>query len=189
MPLSPAVITSSIMLSGSHLTGVNFPTLASAIGNSVYTWITSPANFSLSGVTSGGSGSGNVTGNLLLVSNPALVLSGMNSFGVSGVISNEIASVVSNGIASSISTYGQYYGVSVGVATGVDNSVVSISNYLTLSPILLSYLGTGVTAPSVSSGLSLGISNLLMTTTGFGTVTGSPVGPPTVGSSPINTVF
>lgn len=189
MALTPASITASILAAGPTMTGVNFPVVASAVGNALYSWIVNPANFFMSGVTAGTMGAGVVVGNLIIVPNPAIILAGLSSFGVVGTTAPMLAAPIASGIASILSSSGQYTGPSVGVAVGSDNSFSAFSNPTTLASLILFLIGTGPTASQVSSGLALGISNMLVTMTGIGAVTGAPVNGPSTGTSPTSVVF
>lgn len=189
MALTPVSITSAILAAGPSMTGVNFPVVASAVGNALYSWIINPANFFLSGVTTGTMGAGVVLGTLICPPNVAAILSGLSSFGVVGTTAPMLAAPIANGVSTVLTSSGQYTGASVGVAVGSDISVVTFSNPTTLASLILSLIGTGPTSSQVSSGLALGISTMLMSMTGVGIVSGAPVNGPSTGTSPANAVF
>lgn len=195
MALSPSTISASILSAGSEFTGLTFPSLCNAIGNAVFSWVSIPSNYSLSGVTTGVMGAGVVSGKIILVPNIGLIQTAFSGQNILGITAPFLAKAVAIGLSTSFSAYGQYVGPSVGVSLGSDSSSVSISNPSTLLPLMISSMlgsfgGVGPSASNVAAGLSTGIALLLQTAQGVGTVAGTPTSPASsVGSSPISKVF
>lgn len=196
MALTGQCIAAAIIAAGPELAGPNGPKLAQAIGNAVYKWITVQLNVKLTGVTTGSAGAGTVNGKLLVAPAIPLVSAGLAAFSVSGPTAAFLAKAVSVGLATVISASGQYTGPSVGVGIGTDISKVVFANPATLTPLLLLEMGnalggTGLSAPSVAGGLSVGISNQILLATGVGVVAGVPTYPPApaVGTSPLGQVI
>ncbi|MBD3260516.1 MAG: hypothetical protein GF334_02365 [Candidatus Altiarchaeales archaeon] len=106
-----------------------------------------------------------------------------------------LAKAVAIGLSTAFTSSGQYTGSSIGVAIGVDTSVVSVSNPATLTPLMISSMtssfgGFGLAAGSVAAGLSNGIATLLLGAQGTGAVAGTPVASASaVGTSPLSQVF
>lgn len=188
MALSSATLTSALIAAGPpEVNGLNLSYVASVIGQAVYSWIIVPSNVYLSGTTVGASGLGTVVGSLAVPPNQALVSAGLSAAGVAGQASPNLAKMLAVGLSVGLSS-AQYTGPSVGVGSGVDTSTVAIANSLTLST-LLSAQFTGSSGSQVSAGIALGISNLLLASTGAGVVTGPSSGSPTTGVSPLSSVF
>jgi len=195
MALSSTIISSAILNAGSDLLGPTFPLLCNAIGTSVFTWSLIPANFALTGVTSGVLGAGIVTGKITVSPNVSIVQGALTGQGVSGVVSPRLAKAVAIGISTSFSSSAQYTGPSVGVAVGTDTSIVSVSNPATLLSLMISSMissfgSFGASAGNVASGLGNGIALLLQTAQGFGAVAGTPTASASAaGTSPLSKVF
>lgn len=195
MALTSTIITSSILSAGPDLLGPTFSLLCNAIGNSVFTWSTLPANLALTGITSGVIGSGIVNGKLTVIPNIAIIQTALAGQAVAGIVAPSLAKAVAIGIATAFSSSAQYLGSSVGVAIGSDVSFVSVSNAATLIPLLItnmqsSFGSVGASANSVALGLANGIASLLQTAQGAGSVAGIPTGTATVaGTSPLSKVY
>jgi len=158
--------------------GTNFDQLAWAISSAMVQWGPSVV---LKGISVGTAGAGAInvpTTKMILVPNPALVISGLASSGMVGPLSAALGAVVAQALAKTISSYGQYTGGVVGVGVGGDISKVVAANPSTLYSILQTQmnvtLGPGPASAMMAKGLATGISSLLLTATGSGTVIGPP---------------
>jgi hypothetical protein len=185
MALNPAVFYSAFQanrLSGPFpLLGLTFESFSLGLSQALSLWMVGqPQNLALQGVATGTAGSGTIlapTTRLVLAPNPALIQTSLSSAGVNGPVALSISSCVALGLSQAITSLGQYQGVSPTVGVGLDTSLVSVNNPLTLIPILQSLLGVGPSSALLSSGLSFGISSMLQTMTGLGSITGptSPI--------------
>jgi hypothetical protein len=187
MPAEPSSIAAAIQAAAPDLTGPVWPRFTTAIGIGVASWIVNPANFGLVGVTTGVAGSGTVTGKFTVVPNVFIVATQMSSANLTGRNVTPMARAAAIGVATSLTSTALYQGVSAGVGTGSDVSVVSLSNATTLIASLqvaCSTVGyTGANVASLCTGLGNGIALMLQAGTGFGASAG-PSGPsPAVGSS------
>jgi len=185
--LTAATISSAILGAAPEMAGVSAPTVAQVVGNAVYAWAILPANLSLTGVTTGALGAGVVTGTLVVPPDVVVVAAGLTSAGVVGPTSVVLAKAVAVGLSLAFAS-AQYTGPSIGVAIGVDNSVVSTANPATLTPPLAAGF-PGPSGPAVAVGLASGITSLLLLGTGIGVVAGTPTGGSGVGISGPSTVF
>jgi len=153
--------------------GTAFDKLAWAIAKAMGTW---GPTVQLQGVTAGTAGAGTMAVPLtrvILTPNAPLFIGGMASAGMVGPLSLSLSTVVSLALASAISKFGQYAGASVGVGVGADVSKVVRADQASLTGLILAQLGPGPAAPQMAKGLAAGISLLLLTATGAGTVVGS----------------
>lgn len=167
--------------------GVSFDQLAWAISVGMTSWA---PQVKLAGVTAGTAGSGAIntpTTRVVLLPNPALVIAGLASAGVSGPLGTSLGTVVGQAIPKTISTVGQYAGASAGVGVGADVSKVVLAPgpALTsiLTPLFTSFLGPGPLGPQVARGLGTGIASLMLTGGGAGSVVGPPSIAPGGGTS------
>ncbi len=156
--------------------GFSFDQMAWAIATAMVAW---GPTVVLRGVAGGTAGVGAVsapTTRMILLPNPPLVIAGLDEAGMAGPLGISIGTVVGLALPKTISTAGNYVGGVPGVGAGSDVSKVTQADAATLASILLplcmAFLGPGSGAPQLSQGLSLGISKLLLTATGTGTVAG-----------------
>jgi hypothetical protein len=192
MALSPNIIYAA--LAANRFSGIfpfpgwNYDLLSTGIANGVYTWIVNPSNVTLSGITSGGTGAGSVNGLLSAVPNSDLLYRALSAAGVAGSLSLSLSMAVTIGIVTAIQMNGQYVGVSAGVGLGSDISKVIQANPVTLIAGLIeslsATLGRGPALSLMATGLGNGISQLILTVTGAGSVLATgPVGTPGTGTS------
>ncbi len=173
--------------------GPSFHTLTNAIGLALPQWL--PTGVVLHGLTAGMAGAGTVNGRLIFLGEAATVLTELQAGGVGGPQSSRVARAISLGLTE-VLTGSSYVGISAGVSTGTDISLVATVNTVTLASILepihrslcTPMGGLGSNAPGFYLALARGISAVLrtgVTTPGSGVV--SPAGPagflPGVGTS------
>lgn len=195
MALSSQTISAAILAAAPELVGVTSLPTVSGIALGVLQWITLPANFALTGVTTGVVGTGQVVGKVTVPPNPGAVVGSLASAGVIGQTASILGRGVAVGIATAVSSSAQYQGPSVGVAIGSDVAAVAVSNGPSLvgslsSALISFYGGSGPSLAVIAQGLGTGIALMLSSSVGVGVVTGTPVSyTPSVGSSPLSTVF
>lgn len=167
--------------------GFSFDQMAWAIATAMVAW---GPTVVLRGVCAGTAGAGAIsspTTKMFLPPNPPLVIAGLAEAGMVGPLGISIGTVVGLALPKTISVAGNYVGGVLGVGAGTDLSKVTQADAATLASILLplcmTFLGPGSGAPQLSQGLSLGISKLVLTTTGAGTVVGPTSIIPGAGSS------
>lgn len=185
MSLSSPIITQAILASAPDLTGVAWIRLTQVIGVAVATW--AQTGIVVQGVTSGGAGSGTVTGQLILVPAPLIVPNAAALALLLGPIAGPASRAIGMGIATAFTSSASYSGASVGVGAGTDISKVTAAN----GPALVAALSlactssgiVGVTMPQICQGLGSGISSLILTATGVGVVAGAAGPIPSVGTS------
>ena len=175
MPVTPPIVTASIIAAGPALKGTKWLQLASAIGTGVVTWSAVPANVLVTGNTTGTVGGGAVTGKITLPPVPAPVTASLSGLGVLGLQAPQVGSAVGIGIANAYTASAIYVGQSIG-AIGANVSKVTFANPATLVASLnvaLTGQGfNGLVSRQLASGLAPGIVSLFLT--GFGT--GAAVG-------------
>jgi hypothetical protein len=178
--IPPATITAALRSSAPFPGGPTFDILCQAIANATVSWLPSVG---LTGVTAGVVGAGTVTGVMGFASAPPLVLAAMS--GLTGQNVSALATVLSVGLNSGLAGL-PYAGVSAGVATGTDVSVVSRADPTTLAAALRTVHaglcaaqgGSGAQAPNFYTALANGIVVVVRTGTGAGAVAPSgPMGP------------
>lgn len=157
--------------------GPSSPLLWQKLAQALYTWITIPSNISLTGVATGTLGAGTVQGAVTLVPNTGLVFAGLSA-GSIGPNASSLAAILSTTLSQAL-TGTSYQGLSPTVGVGVDTSVASLVNTATLALALASVFGM----MPIHVGVSQGISNLLYTMTGSGTVSGPSSTTPSTGAS------
>lgn len=180
-PLLYADLAASRAAGSFSFGGIAFDQLALAISTAVGLWaVGQPQNVQLSGTSTGTAGAGTIstlTSRLLIAPNPGIVVGTLVGAGLPGSLGVSLGTVVGTAIPSTFTKSGQYSGVSAGVGTGVDVSKITVANPVTLLPILLgkmiSFLGPGPAASMMATGLANGISALLFTGAGVGSVVGS----------------
>lgn len=185
MPLDPNTLAQAIRLADPTIQGVAWNSVTQGLALGVVTWIFSPSNFALSGVTVGTVGAGSVFGKITVT--PVSLAPLFTASGIQGVTATQIANAVGLGFASAVNASLSYQGVSTGVGTGTDTSFATVVNSGTLTTSILASLAgydvQGVTTATFSQGCALGIAAILQTATGIGVVSG-PSGPsPGSGSS------
>lgn len=168
------------------------PRVATAVARSILSWISVPTNVTVQGVTAGSAGVGAVNGKMLFSGPPNLLSIALQQVGVVGPTSAGVGLVIGSGVASTLNSSAQYAGTSAAVGVGSDTSKVSNANPATLVPILVANLSgqqvAGISATRFATGLAQGISNLVLTGTGLGGVTGSASPSGAAGTS-ISVVF
>ena len=187
MALTAPSITSAILAAGPELKGPDWFRLATTVGVAVATWAVVPANLSLTGITSGGSGSGTVSGKVSVIPAPLPVISAAPPFGLLGLLSPSVTRAIGVGVAVAFNSSAQYQGVSLGVGAGNDTSKVTVANPSTLTVALQSTMNgsglLGADVPKLAAALGSGISSLLLTGTGIGVVVGPASPIPASGTS------
>jgi len=193
MALSPPVIYGALAANRASgifaMSGINFDSLAWGIANGICQWgISQPQNLGLTGFASGTIGAGvinPITTKIIVAPNIGIMSAALTGAGVSGQLGQTLAMVVANGISQAFSTAGQYLGTAAGVGVGADVSQITIVNSGTLLGILtqslLATLGPGSALSLMVNGLTTGISSLLLTGTGVGSVNGPPLPAPASG--------
>ena len=181
MPLTAPNLTAAILSASPDLTGVTWSRIVLGISQGICTWIIVPANFALSGVTTGVVGSGTVTGKLYITPVSLPVAASMSASGMIGQDAAKMAHAVGIGLCTAITSTGAYQGVSAGVGTGSDISRCSVVNgaslILSISAAFQASGVTGVVANRLAAGLGPGIATMLQTgITGTG-VSAGPSGP------------
>jgi len=163
--------------------GVPFDDLAQSVAAAMMAW---GPTVQLKGQAVGTAGAGTIntpTSKVILAPNPPVVIAGLASAGMVGPLSIALGTVVGQALAKTISTSGGYSGAVVGVGIGADVSKVTVADEAKLYNTLLILLGTGPAASMMARGLATGISKLLLTATGAGSVVGSPSTAPATGTS------
>lgn len=139
----------------------------------------------IQGVTSGTSGSGVVSGNLVVTADPVVAQAAFYTSGVQGVLSSRMAQACTTGVAVALSA--PYTGVSVGVGVGTDVSTVITADTTTLTALFITsatawgMVGVNVSILSVAVGSAL--SSMLLGSVGTGVVTGASGPSAAVGTS------
>lgn len=113
--------------------GPSFHTLTNAIGLALPQWL--PTGVVLHGLTAGMAGAGTVNGRLIFLGEAATVLTELQAGGVGGPQSSRVARAISLGLTE-VLTGSSYVGISAGVSTGTDISLVATVNTVTLAAIL-----------------------------------------------------
>jgi len=167
--------------------GFDFHKLAHAISLAMIAW---GPQVQFQGICMGTAGVGAmmVPGTkVILAPNPPIVIAGLASAGLVGPLGTSIGTVVGLALPKTISTAANYAGGVAGVGIGADvckcvnaddSSLMSI-----LLPLLIAFMGPGPAAPMLAKGLATGISKLLLTAVGAGSVVGSPSIVPGSGTS------
>jgi len=164
--------------------GVAYDKLALGLALGVCQWgVNNPANLALKGVATGSAGVGKIlpaASKIVLVSSGA-VTAGLQGAGMVGPLSQALGTAVEAGLSQAFSSLAQYNGQSPTVAVGTDTSKVSVANAASLVGILNqtmgAVMGTGPAYGMMTAGLGNGVAALLLTGTGSGAVTGTPVVP------------
>jgi hypothetical protein len=188
MPLTGPVIQASIQAAGPDLKGMGWLRLTAAIGNAVAEWAKSPTNLTITGVTSGTSGSGLVNGKLVVTPTPILVSTAASGAGLLGVHTPAITRAIGIGVANAINSSALYQGTSVGVGAGADTVTAVVANAAALTALIMAVgYGSGlrgVRMAEIASALGTGIASLISSNSrGFGTVTGASGPAPAAGTS------
>lgn len=173
-----AALSAARASGGFPFAGVSFNQMAWGIATGVTAWgLYQPQNLAMTGWAVGTSGTGVVTGKVLVPPTVTLISAALLAAGMAGPLSPSLATVVTVGISQAFSTFGQYSGVASGVGTGSDVSKVAVSNAATLIAALqaamAASMGAGPALPQMTTGLGNGIAALLLLGTGTGVVTGS----------------
>lgn len=187
MPLTPASISAAIQAASPDLKGTVWAALTAAIGVGIVAWAANPVNMALTGVTSGTTGVGKVTGKFSVVPAPLPVSAAVSAAGLVGFNAATVARAVGMGVANAFNSNALYQGVSAGVGVGADTAKVSTSNSTALVQALstaLTAVGiTGMNAQPIASALGTGLAALLATGTGIGVVAGGSSPIPAAGTS------
>ena len=192
MAINAATLTASLLAAapsgGFPLLGQPSLEMAASIAQAVASWAVNPVNLSLTGISTGTSGVGQIVGGKLIVPpSPALVLAGLAGAGLNGPLGPSLATMVGLGLASGFSAFGFYQGQSATVGIGADASKIIVANPGTLTLELSRQFSAsmrGPLVPQLAAGLGTGISMLLLTGTGIGTVVGTPTVPPVPAAGP-----
>lgn len=176
--IPPAVIAAALRTSAPFPGGPAFDLLCQAIANAVTAWL--PAGVTLAGVTTGVVGAGTVTGTLTFVGAPPAVLGAMGA--LQGPNVPALATTLAAGLPAGLAGL-PYAGVSAGVGTGTDVSLVASTNVPALSAALRTAHsaacavqgGTGSAVPAFYDALASGIAVVIATGAGVGAV--APTGP------------
>jgi hypothetical protein len=192
MPVTPSAVTGAIIAAGPTLKGPDWIRLASVLGIATTTWIQSPSNLAMQGVTVGAIGAGAVSGKFLMAPVPIIVPGVAASAGLLGFISPQMASAVGMGVGISFNASANYFGASAGVGAGTDISKVVFSNPATLAALIVAVGAAqgmvGFDLPRLAGAYGSGIASLFLTGTGAGAVAG-PAGPLPSGGTSISRVI
>jgi hypothetical protein len=159
----------SAIQAASGMSGSVWAQYSLILGNSISTWL---PTVSLTGITTGNTGSGNVNGVFSLADNPMLIASSLQGYNFAGVNVPQIVTGISSGLAVSLTGMG-YQGVSTGVGNGTDASTVTVADPIALANLIAMGGFNGVLSPSLALAIANGVSALILTGTGIGTVTGA----------------
>ena len=186
VPVIVANLNATRAAGGFPFLGINFDRLALGVALAITQWgVSQPQNLALGGLATGSLGTGVVLGQVIVPPNIAAMQAGLTSAGMVGPLSVSLAVVMALGLSQAFSTSAQYTGPSGLVGIGADVSKIVVANTGTLVPImqasLVAQLGPGPASPMMSSGLSIGTTNLLLLGTGAGAITGQPTGGPGTG--------
>lgn len=166
--------------------GISYDLLAQGVSSALIAWgVGQPQNLALTGLATGVSGAGTIfmlASKIVLPVNVGVVQAGLTGAGMAGPLAGSLAVAMATGLSQAFTSFGQYQGVSAGVAMGTDISKVTVANTATLVGILTStlaaVLGAGPALPMMATGLGVGITGLLLLATGSAAVTGVPTVPP-----------
>lgn len=173
------------------LVGVNFDRLATAISQAVVAWaVGQPQNVKLQGQATGVAGAGAVnpvTTKFTVIPAVPIMSGALIGAGLVGPLAQSLSVVVTLGIAQAFTQNAQYAGPVAGVSNGADATKVVSANAGTLYNLLngtcILNLGPGMALPRMVTGLSNGISQLILTGTGVGACVGVPAPIPPVPST------
>lgn len=187
MPVVGPAITAAIIAAGPELKGPDFIRLAAVVGTATAAWAIVPGNVVLTGVTTGAVGAGQTFGKLTVVPVPLPVNFAMLATGLLGVNGASVGRAVGVGVATALNASAAYQGVAVGVGVGADVSKVTFANPASLIGLITATASSsgmvGPTMPQLSTALGIGISGILLTGFGVGSVTGGAGPAPAVGTS------
>lgn len=173
----PSVITSSIIVASPSLVGPSWTSIALFVGDAVAAWIAS-TGFQISGLTTGASGAGVVTGALTVNYDPVIMVDAFFNAGVRGLLHPQMAAGIGIGVAAALSS--SYVGTSAGVGSGTDLSAVTVAEPASLSLLLASSAAarglSGIDIPILCAAISTGIAGIVIGSPGVGVVSG-PGGP------------
>jgi len=183
MAVTPQAVTAAIIAASPTLKGPAWLQACTGIGIGVVAWSIVPSNVVLVGSVNGTTGAGAVTGTFKipppLPGTPPPVVVSVAAAGLVGLNASQVGSAVQGGITTAYSAAGQYIGTSTG-AIGADISKVVFANPATLTPALVSGMGSiglvGPAALQLAAALAPGIATMFLTGVGVGTAAG-PTGP------------
>lgn len=186
MPIAPPPITAAILTAGAGLTGRNFLSLASAVGQAVSVWTKIPTSVVLTGVVTGTVGGGVVTGKVFVAPSPLPLPATVLAAGFAGPSAPQVATAIGLGVSNSLNAIAGYRGTATG-AIGADASKVIFADPISLTSLLVGSMAsfglTGPQAPLLASGIANGISTMLLTGVGTGVAAGAPGPSPGAGVS------
>lgn len=165
--IPPSALAQAIRTAAPFPGGPTFDTLCQAIASSVTTWL--PGGVNLVGVTTGTVGVGTVTGTLVFIPNPALILAAFSTT-IQGATASLTAATLATGLAVGLTGL-TYLGTSAGVGLGTDISRVASVNTPLLAQTLrtthtsmcLPQGGTGALVPGYYEALAGAISSIILT--------------------------
>lgn len=195
--LSPQIygeLTAARVAGGFPFPGIQFDQLALGVSLAVTGWaIGQPQNVLLVGVSGGAIGGGvvvPVTSKIFIppgIGVPIMQVAFAGA-GMVGPLGVAMASVMAIGLTNAFTKYAQYGGPVAGVGVGQDAAKIVSANAKSLVPILVStctgtLLGGGPMLQQFATGLANGLSGILLTGVGTGTVAGIPGPVPSAGAS------
>tara|TARA_Y100000310_G_scaffold241573_1_gene245595 strand:+ start:1241 stop:1846 length:606 start_codon:yes stop_codon:yes gene_type:complete len=196
MALIPPVIFSELQqaraASPFPFSGFQFDQLALGVSIAVSGWaIGQPQNVALTGVAAGAVGGGAVvpvTTKVFVVPNPPVMIAAFAGAGFVGPLGIALATVMAVGLGNAFSKNAQYAGPVAGVGVGQDVAKIVTANAATLIPLIVSTCtgtlgGGGPMLTQFATGLANGLSTMLLTGAGTGTVAGVPGPSPASGAS------
>jgi len=181
----PPPIIGAILSAGPGLKGPMFAQIATAVGIAVTSWVQTPGNVVLTGVSTGTAGVGTASGKFVLGVAPLPGTLPANT--LVGPLALEISAAIGLGVTSSLNATAQFIGTSTGVGVGTLVNKTVAANPATLTGILIGALSAqglvGPTSPVLAKSISDGIAALVMTGGGVGVVAGPPAPAPGGGVS------
>lgn len=182
MPLTPATVTAILYQhrdAGISFGGPTFDIFAQGFGVALSSWaVGNPLNLALTGQSAGTAGVGVVSGTSIFVPpNVGLTESGLAGAGIQGVTSAAFATFLTTSIVD-IFANAQYVGASPQVATGIDISLITTANAVTLEQNLLLQWGTRAFTSIMARGVASSVTSLILGAQGSGNITGASVVPP-----------
>ena len=192
MPISPALISSSIRMHGLPvgLMGTEFPRMAEALGTGFYESFVTPGVFSatLTGVSGIGVVSSLPPVGVLPMPLAQSISSCMAACGMAGVAVPQVATAIANGLAQSLLAL-QLFGACPTVSSGGGVAKPVGLNFLLVQSALLKaatfYGLSGQDMPRFMLGIAQGVSAFLVASMTVPVIAvGPPVPPPPVGPFP-----
>lgn len=175
--MTPAAFSTPLLLQGNAIFpgSKSFSLMAAPISLALASWISNPLSVQIFGTTSGLAGAGTVTGTITGVLGAGIMVPAFQLAGYTGTTAPLLALIFEQGLKQALKGRA-YQGVSAGVGSGSDVVTKIKANGLALQGLLQAQLSAaglvGPLTPTVCFALGQGISKLVETCVGVGTVTG-----------------